>query len=237
MIKAVIFDLDGTLLDRDNSLKKMLLSQYYAITALQKIDFSIYSERFIELDQRGYVWKDIVYQQLINEYQLDITRDELLADYLERFEHHCISFNGMHELLNEIRSKNIKLGVITNGYSEFQRSNIRGLGITDYFDVIIVSEEEQIKKPEMEIFKRALHRLQVTANEAIYVGDHPQKDVEGCITAGMIGIWKEDLYYTKPEVSCHTINELSEVTDIINDLNRNFCTSTNARRLTNPLLQ
>ncbi|URN93758.1 MAG: HAD family hydrolase [Candidatus Pristimantibacillus lignocellulolyticus] len=219
MIKAVIFDLDGTLLDRESSLKEFLFAQYNALIALQKIEYSIFRQRFIELHQRGYVWKDVVYRQLIDEYQLNITSKELLEDYLERFQHHCIGFSGMEEMLNELKIKNLKLGIITNGYSQFQRSNIRGLGITDYFDVIVVSEEEKIKKPATEIFERMLQRLQVCASEAIYVGDHPQNDVKGSITAGMTGIWKEDYYYERPEVTCQTIKELMEVIEIIKEVN------------------
>lgn len=42
--------------------------------------------RFIELDNRGYVWKDKVYQQLVNEFEItDITWEELLQDYLNQF--------------------------------------------------------------------------------------------------------------------------------------------------------
>ncbi len=49
--------------------------------------------------------------------------------------------------------------MITNGRETFQSSSIQGLGIQDYFDTILISEAEQIRKPQPEIFHRALSRF------------------------------------------------------------------------------
>lgn len=63
MIKAVIFDLDGTLLNRDESVKKFIDNQYERLNKrVNHIPKDEYITRFIELDNRGYVWKDKVYQ-------------------------------------------------------------------------------------------------------------------------------------------------------------------------------
>lgn len=65
MIKAVIFDLDGTLLDRDSSIHKFILEQYERLeNKLGHIGQAEYASRFIELEKNGYVWKDEVYLQL-----------------------------------------------------------------------------------------------------------------------------------------------------------------------------
>lgn len=83
MIKAVIFDLDGTLLNRDESVRKFIDNQYERLNKwVGHIPKEKYITRFIELDNRGYVWKDKVYQQLVGE--LDITEipwEGLLQDY------------------------------------------------------------------------------------------------------------------------------------------------------------
>lgn len=214
MIKAVLFDLDGTLLDRDQSLAAFLEHQYYRIEAFQCVDKFEFMQRFIDLDQKGYVWKDQVYQRLIEDLKLDLSWKDLLSDYIESFQSHCIGFPGVDEVLGYLKSKGVKLGVITNGYSEFQMNNIKGLRITHYFDEILISEREGIKKPEVEIFQRALKRLGVEPSEALFVGDHPINDVEASINAGMQGIWKRCDYFERPTKEHILIDELRELKGI-----------------------
>jgi len=113
---------------------------------------------------------------------------------------------------------NLKLGIITNGFAKFQMNNIRGLKIDSYFDEILISELEGVRKPEIEIFTRAVNRLGIEPHEAIYVGDHPVNDVEASIRAGMIGVWKENKYFDKPSVNCLSIKNLEQLINILESI-------------------
>ncbi|MFB5561921.1 HAD family hydrolase [Bacillus cereus] len=223
MIKAVIFDLDGTLLDRDSSLKFFIKEQYKRyINKLKHIPEEQYVYRFIELDNRGYVWKDKVYQQLLQEHSIfDITWEQLLEDYISNFQHHCIPFSNMEHVLQELKDKGILLGMITNGFTEFQLLNIRSLGIDKYMDTIVVSEEEGIKKPQAEIFMRALERLGVTPEESVYIGGHPENDVIGARNVGMNAIWKKDAFWGNPFTDEYIIDDLQELLLLIDTMQKN----------------
>lgn len=211
MIRGIIFDLDGTLLDRDRTLKDFVQNQYDRITGLHCINKESYVNRFIELDNRGYVWKDRVYQQLTEEFKLDLVWNVLLDDYMTGFQRHCVGFPNLHEILLYLKSNNFKIGMITNGFAEFQRNNIRALSIEEHFDTILISEVEGLRKPDPEIFRRALHRLGLKPEEAAYVGDHPDNDVFASRNVGMKGIWKEDLYYDHNFESDYIVKDLLEI--------------------------
>ena len=194
MMKAVLFDLDGTLLDRDQSLQRFINEQYERLSEfLSHIPKEQYVSRFIELDQHGYVWKDKVYQQLINEFTIaHVTWEALLQDYVNEFKHHCVGFPHIHETLAQLKKSGYALGMITNGYGQFQMDNIYALQIEQYFDVILVSEWEGMKKPDPRIFIKALEKLQVSPSESVFIGDHPENDVKAAQNVGMKGIWKKD---------------------------------------------
>ncbi|MBX2865942.1 MAG: HAD-IA family hydrolase [Leptolyngbyaceae cyanobacterium MAG.088] len=217
MRQAVLFDLDGTLLDRDASVEQFVSVQYERLAEhLSHVPKSDYISRFIELNCHGHVWKDKVYQGLVAEFSIEtISWQTLLEDYEMRFQFHCVPFQSLPEMLTELRQQGYLLGIITNGRGEFQARAIDGLGIRDYFDVVLISEVEQVRKPELEIFQRALKRLGVAASDSVFVGDHPEADIAGAKGAMMKTIWKRNSSWTEAKDADAIIDQLDEIPSIL----------------------
>ncbi len=213
MIKAVLFDLDGTLLDRDLSLEQFVAAQHHRFLAyLNHISQTDYVERFIQLDCHGHVWKDRVYQTLVAEFEIsDLSWQNLLDDYETQFMLHCIPFPHMREMLTLLKQQGYPLAIITNGLGLFQARSIEGLGIQDYFDAILISEIEQMRKPQAEIFARTVQRLGVLAEEAVYIGDHPEVDIMGAKRAGLKTIWKRNSTWSDAQNADAVIDDLNEI--------------------------
>ncbi|MYL55030.1 HAD-IIIA family hydrolase [Pontibacillus yanchengensis] len=201
MVKAVLFDLDGTLLNRDASVKAFIHNQYERFQAcLSRIPKQEYANLFIRLDDRGYVWKDKVYQQIVEKYSLaGITWEALLTDYINHFCEDCVPFPNLVPMLEELRGRGYRLGIISNGKGAFQYNNIKALGIEDYFDIVLISQWEGVKKPNPSIFINALQELNVNAEDSVFVGDHPEKDILAANMVGMKTIWKQDQQWSQPE--------------------------------------
>ncbi|WP_342505011.1 HAD family hydrolase [Sporosarcina sp. FSL K6-2383] len=219
MIKAALFDLDGTLLNRDASIERFIDSQYERLHEyvghIGKEEFIL---RFIELDYRGYVWKDKVYQQMVAEFDIvGLTWEQLLQDYVEQFQHYCVPFPNLHKMLQSLVDQSIPLGIISNGKGQFQMDNIEALGIGHYFETILISETEGIKKPDPRIFEKALQQLNVPAKACLFVGDHPENDVKASQDVGMLGVWKKDPQWADVKAD-YVVEDLMEVCLIIGAL-------------------
>lgn len=219
-ITAVIFDLDGTLLDRNKSLRQFIVDQYHRIIKkVTDIDQTQYVHRFVELDNHGYVWKDRVYLELIQEFDFPLDVNDLLTDYIHGFSKFATPFPNAYETLEQFKNRGYKLGLITNGYGEFQSRNLHALAIQNYFDVILISENEGIRKPDSAIFHRTAERLGVSLKECVYVGDHPVNDVAASRKAGMRGIWKEDSFYGECVECDGVVSDLLDVYRIVEKWN------------------
>ena len=223
MVKAVIFDLDGTLLNRDTSIAQFISAQYKRLYAhLHHIPKLDYIERFITLDSRGYVWKDKVYQALVTEFKIEgIDWRSLLTDYENQFQFHCVPFPALIEMLTTLKQQGYLLGIITNGRGEFQNRAISGLGIRDYFETILISEIEGVRKPQPEIFHRTMTRLGVSAQNSVFVGDNPEADITGANQVGLRTIWKRNADWLEPADADAIVDELMEIPTLLEQLERN----------------
>ncbi|MFX3674993.1 MAG: HAD family hydrolase [Paenisporosarcina sp.] len=208
-MKAVLFDLDGTLLNREATLNAFCRGQF------QRFDLPIeketYIQRVVELDANGYVRKEIVYAQIAKEFNLsDKIERSLFEDYMNCFHEYCVPFNGLVETLKSLKQQKLKLGLITNGRHDGQKASIKALSIEEFFDIVLISESEGMAKPDAIIFERALNLLSVKANEACYIGDHPINDIEAARKVGLMTIWKKNVLYKNVDAD-ETIDELSEI--------------------------
>jgi putative hydrolase of the HAD superfamily len=220
MIKAVLFDLDGTLLDRANSLSAFLVDQHACFShRLGAAGLEPWRSRFLALDQDGHVHKSIVYKAILSEFGGEAAADaDLLDDYRQHCCEHARGFPGITHTLAALREKGLKLGIVSNGETAFQMRNINAVGLETLVDVILVSEAEGLRKPDAALFQRAADRLVVKVEECLFVGDNPDADILGAHAAGMrtawftVGeIWPEAL---GPNPG-HQIRELAQVLALV----------------------
>lgn len=217
-IKAVIFDLDNTILDRARTFRNFTLS-------LVSLYFQHLAEkdnvvnRIIELDEDGYKDKKTLFTELLEELPWLTKPDvsELMTYYSIHYVKNALLMESAEEMMRYVHQK-YKMGLITNGKTDIQYGKMDRLGIRNQFDFILVSEEAGVKKPDVKIFNMAIEKLNLSPEQCLYVGDHPINDIEGASKAGMKTIWFEvnqpwsDEVRTSPDF---TIKHLSELTKIV----------------------
>lgn len=93
------------------------------------------------------------------------------------------------EVLSALRERGIRLGVVTNGPSGLQRVKLRVVGLEEHVDAVVISGEHGVHKPDPAIFALALEALGIPAGEALFVGVNPIADVAGARGAGLTSVW------------------------------------------------
>ncbi|MBW5446219.1 HAD-IA family hydrolase [Cohnella sp. CFH 77786] len=216
--RAVLFDLDNTILDRTLTFRRFAESfvDSYLGDADTKQDIV---ERIIVLDRDGYKDKEELFTELLEElpWKVKPSVAELMEYYGREYVNNAVLMDQAREVLQDLKAR-FKIGLITNGKTRIQYGKIDRLGIRELFDVILVSEEAGVKKPDSRIFEMALERLSLHAEACLYIGDHPANDIEGACKAGMQTIWMQvnqpwrDGLKAKP---IHTIRNLAELLPLV----------------------
>ncbi len=99
-------------------------------------------------------------------------------------------FSDVRRCLDTLRAQHRTLGIVSNSSSEARvRQILDRFGILEYFQRVVSSGTEGIEKPSREIFRRAIERIRVRPNEALYVGDLPHTDAKGAGSAGLHSVW------------------------------------------------
>ncbi|TAJ90276.1 HAD family hydrolase, partial [bacterium] len=91
------------------------------------------------------------------------------------------------ETLSALSERGLVLDVISNFDSRLF-AILEGLGIASRFDSVVLSSQVGYAKPAPEIFRAALGRHRLKAEEAVHVGDSPDKDAAGANSAGLTGV-------------------------------------------------
>jgi putative hydrolase of the HAD superfamily len=216
-IQAVVFDLDGTLLDRRRSFEQFVRDQWERFFhALRAVDPEQYVQTLIQLDHDGYAPRDGIFTGVVAQLGLPSDLAEtLLSDYRAGFPSACVLFPDVGHTLAVLRASGLKLGLITNGSVLMQSRKVECLALTTTFDTIVISAAEGISKPDPRIFQRALERLHADPARSIFVGDHPEVDVAGARAAGMYAIWRRDPAVSRVVEADTIIEEVGDLLTVL----------------------
>lgn len=214
--KAVIFDLDDTLIERRAMMEvfaPLFLHRYFPHAAGAEYD-RIY-ETFLRMDDGGNTARPGLFHLFHD--ALGITERpsdrELLDFWNEHFADHTVPVPGAEDCLHALKADGCLLGMITNGNPVLQNHKIDHTGFRGLFDNILVSGTFGRDKPDPRIFRASLEALGITADEAIYIGDNLTNDIYGAHGAGMQAVWanysgRVNTTEFRPDYEIHAVLEL-----------------------------
>lgn len=177
MIKAVVFDLDDTLISE----RKYIESGYLHVSKVLSNKYHLFENELFQLlidlfeESPKYV-----FNRLLDKVGITYTESDI-QQLIEEYRNHAPSiefFNDVLPFLEVLKDKKVKTGIITDGYANVQRQKLNALKAHCYFDELVVTDElgREYWKPHPRSFEIMKNKLNVEYDEMIYVGDNPEKD-------------------------------------------------------------
>jgi putative hydrolase of the HAD superfamily len=229
-VRAVIFDLDDTITDFMSAADAAFLSAFSDIAEEHDVAVSDLHARYMELFEEFYTLhleghvnlEEFRVYRFSRAFELvglpvDETFLDLTVDFQYYYDHELETFPGALEVLREL-DETYPLGIITNGPTDAQWRKINKFHLSEIFEVILVSGQLGIAKPDPRIFDVALEGLRVAPEETIMVGNSLEHDHRGAINAGIRFVWANhrgsDLPDGWPEPD-YVVGSFAELKDLL----------------------
>ena len=189
MIKAIIFDLDNTLLD---FIKMKQFSVKAAITAMNEAGLAVNEEKAYQDIFDLYIEKGWENQQVFDDYlnqTVGKVSNKILAagivSYRRAREATLLVYPNVNKTLIELIKMGIKLAVVSDAPSREAWMRLYYLNLHHVFEPVLTYDDTGVRKPSAKPFKMALDVLNVEPEEALMIGDWPERDVVGAKQIGM----------------------------------------------------
>jgi 2-haloacid dehalogenase len=197
LVRAVLFDLDRTLLDFDRAqrgaLRQALLGLGLPFSPRVLARYRAINDALWAAYRRGEITQAVLEVERFRRLLAALEARESRAARLSRDFVACLSARGdrlpgCRRVLAKLRTR-FRLGVVTNGIDRVQHSRLRAARLQPFFEVVVTSEGCGYAKPDPRILETALDALEVHAREAVYVGDDVAVDGAAAKAAGMPFVW------------------------------------------------
>lgn len=214
MIKAILFDLDGTLANTNNLIFESFKYTFKEHGIEGVTDDEIYSffGEPLTASMRRYVDEDKV-DELVETYRVfnHMMHDKMISD-----------FPGVLDAVKRFKESGYKLGIVTSKREKMARKSLEALDLIDYFEILVTPELTTLHKPNKEPVEKGINLCDVAPFECIMVGDSPYDILSGnaagayTVAVNYTVIPMQAIIDSEPDFF---IDSMDEMTDIIETLN------------------
>jgi len=225
MIKAIIFDLDNTLLD---FVKMKQFAVKASIRAMNEAGLNVDEESGYKDVMELYMttgWENqLVFDDYLKQTTGEVSNKILAAGvvaYRRAREATLLVYPNVNKTLIELLKTQIRLAVVSDAPSREAWMRVYYLNLHHVFDPVLTFDDTGARKPSPKPFKLALDKMNVGPDEALMIGDWPDRDVVGAKQIGMKTIFARygDTFGTKESGADWDVNDIYEVVGIIKELN------------------
>ena len=225
MITAIIFDLDNTLLD---FVKMKQFAVKDSIRAMNEAGLNVDEESGYKDVMELYMttgWENqLVFDDYLKQTTGEVSNKILAAGvvaYRRAREATLLVYPNVNKTLIELLKAQIRLAVVSDAPSREAWMRLYYLNLHHVFDPVLTFDDTGARKPSPKPFKLALDRMNVGPDEALMIGDWPDRDVVGAKQIGMKTIFARygDTFGTNDSGADWDVNDIYEVVGIIKELN------------------
>jgi len=179
-IKAVLFDLDGTLVDTAPDLAAALNA---VLRSHQQAELNYLEIRPVVSNGADALIKLAFGEALTTTKQLNL-KNELIEHYQQNIAQHSVLFDGLEDALVHLESKKIPWGIVTNKPEHLTLPLLKQMSLTSRAGCIVCGDQVKNPKPHPEPIYLACQQLSVAPEHSIYIGD-AERDIRAGRLAGL----------------------------------------------------
>ncbi len=189
MLRAVLFDLDNTLVD---FMRMKEACSEAAIHSMVETGLPLEEEkakkRLFEMYREVGIENQSIFEKFLKE-TIGKVDFKILAAGIAAYRRvkagHLVPYAHVRETLIKLKERGLKLGIVSDAPKLQAWLRLAEMNLAEFFDIVIALEDTGQLKPSELPFKQAIKKLGLKPGEILFVGDNPERDIKGAKAVGM----------------------------------------------------